>query len=131
MLSRVDTRREEAQASDTGKGYISCCRDEQRTMGRGRRYRCAGQPAPLRILSVVDVFTRECLALETDTSLGSVRVIRVLDQIITNAERRNVFVPTTGRSLPAAASSLGAWTVGSNWSTSGQANRWRTRTWKV
>ena len=37
----------------------------------------------LRILSVVDVFTRECLALETDTSLGSVRVIRVLEQIIT------------------------------------------------
>ena len=26
---------------------------------------------------------RECLALETDTSLGSVRVIRVLEQIIT------------------------------------------------
>ncbi len=39
----------------------------------------------LRILSVVDVFTRECLALEPDTSLGSVRVIRVLEQII--AER--------------------------------------------
>jgi putative transposase len=38
----------------------------------------------LRILSVVDVFTRECLALETDTSLGSVRVIRVLEQIITD-----------------------------------------------
>jgi len=37
----------------------------------------------LRILSIVDVFTRECLALETDTSLGSVRVIRVLEQIIT------------------------------------------------
>jgi putative transposase len=37
----------------------------------------------LRILSVVDVFTRECLALETDTSLGSVRVIRVLEQILT------------------------------------------------
>jgi putative transposase len=36
----------------------------------------------LRILSVVDVFTRECLALEPDTSLGSVRVIRVLEQII-------------------------------------------------
>ena len=36
--------------------------------------------APL--LTVVDVFTRECLALETDTSLGSLRVIRVLEQII-------------------------------------------------
>lgn len=39
----------------------------------------------LRILTVVDVFTRECLALETDTSLGSMRVIRVLERIL--AER--------------------------------------------
>jgi putative transposase len=36
----------------------------------------------LRILSVVDVFIRECLALEPDISLGSVGVIRVLEQII-------------------------------------------------
>jgi putative transposase len=39
----------------------------------------------VRVLTVVDVFTRECLALEADTSLGSLRVIRVLEQII--AER--------------------------------------------
>lgn len=32
----------------------------------------------LRIFSVVDAFTRECLALETDTSLPSRRVTRVL-----------------------------------------------------
>ncbi len=36
----------------------------------------------VRILTVVDVFTRECLALETDTSIGSLRVTRVLDRII-------------------------------------------------
>jgi len=36
----------------------------------------------VRILTVVDVFTRECLALETDTSMGSLRVLRVLDRII-------------------------------------------------
>ncbi len=36
----------------------------------------------MRILTVVDVFTRECLTLETDTSMGSMRVQRVLDQII-------------------------------------------------
>jgi putative transposase len=40
---------------------------------------------PVRILTVVDVFTRECLALEADTSLGSLRVMRVLERII--AER--------------------------------------------
>jgi putative transposase len=35
----------------------------------------------VRILSVVDVYTRECLALEADTSLGSGRVIRVLERL--------------------------------------------------
>jgi putative transposase len=39
----------------------------------------------VRILSVVDAYTRECFALEADTSLGSGRVTRVLDQLI--AER--------------------------------------------
>lgn len=36
----------------------------------------------LRVLSVVDAFTRECLALETDTSLPSRRVTRVLQAIV-------------------------------------------------
>jgi putative transposase len=39
----------------------------------------------IRVLTVVDAFTRECLALETDTSLSSQRVTRALEQII---ERR-------------------------------------------
>jgi putative transposase len=39
----------------------------------------------IRILSVVDAFTRECLVLEADTSLGSGRVTRELDRLI---ERR-------------------------------------------
>ena len=39
----------------------------------------------LRILTVVDAFTRECLALEADTSMGSLRVVRVLERLI--AER--------------------------------------------
>jgi hypothetical protein len=38
--------------------------------------------ASTRILSVVDAFTRECLALEADTSLGSGRVTRALDRLI-------------------------------------------------
>lgn len=36
----------------------------------------------VRILSVVDAFTRECLALEADTGLGSGRVTRTLDRLI-------------------------------------------------
>jgi putative transposase len=34
------------------------------------------------VLSVVDAFTRECLALETDTSMPSRRVTRVLQRIV-------------------------------------------------
>lgn len=36
----------------------------------------------LRTLNVVDAFTRECLAIEVDTSLPSLRVVRVLDQLV-------------------------------------------------
>jgi putative transposase len=39
----------------------------------------------LRMLTVVDLYTREALAIEVDTSLGGVRVARVLERII--AER--------------------------------------------
>ncbi len=41
----------------------------------------------IRLLSVVDPFTRECLALEVDTSFASRRVTRVLEEII---ERRGL-----------------------------------------
>jgi putative transposase len=85
----------------------------------------------LRILSVVDVFTRQCLALETDTSLGSARVIRVLEQIITERGAPQRIARIMARSSPAVASSHGAWTGTSNWSTSDPASRWGTRTWKV
>ncbi len=39
----------------------------------------------IRVLSVVDAYTQECLALEVDTSFASRRVTRVLDAIV--AER--------------------------------------------
>jgi putative transposase len=39
----------------------------------------------IRVLSVVDAYTRECLALEVDTSFASRRVTRVLESIV--AER--------------------------------------------
>ena len=41
----------------------------------------------LRVFSVVDAFTRECLALETDTSMPSRRVTRVLQNIINHRGR--------------------------------------------
>ncbi len=36
----------------------------------------------IRLLTVVDAHTRECLALEVDTSFASQRVTRVLDRIV-------------------------------------------------
>jgi len=36
----------------------------------------------IRVLSVVDAYTRECLSLEVDTSFASRRVTRVLEQIL-------------------------------------------------
>jgi len=36
----------------------------------------------IRVLTVVDTFTRECLGLEADSCLPSPRVTRALDQII-------------------------------------------------
>lgn len=36
----------------------------------------------VRVLSIVDNFTRECLALEVDTSFASQRVTRILDGVI-------------------------------------------------
>lgn len=44
----------------------------------------------VRILSVVDAYTRECLALEADTSLGSGRVTRVLERLIEERGRPEI-----------------------------------------
>ena len=47
---------------------------------------------------LVDVYTRECLALEVDTSFASRRVTRVLEAIIAErGARRRRFAATTGR----------------------------------
>jgi putative transposase len=35
----------------------------------------------IRVLAIVDDYTRECLAVETDTSLGGARVVRVLERL--------------------------------------------------
>ena len=32
-------------------------------------------------MNIVDDYTRECLAIEVDTSLGGVRVVRVLEEL--------------------------------------------------
>ena len=41
-----------------------------------------GTGRAVRVLSIVDNFTRQCLALETDTSFASLRVTLILDDVI-------------------------------------------------
>ena len=48
----------------------------------------------IRGLRVVDAFTRECLALEVDTSFASRRVIRVLMKSSNTVEDRGRFAAT-------------------------------------
>lgn len=52
-----------------------------------------------RILAVVDDFTRECLALVADTSLGGLRVTRELDGIIARRGRPVMCVSDNGTEL--------------------------------
>jgi putative transposase len=53
----------------------------------------------IRVLGVVDTFTRECLALEVDTSFASRRVTRVLDEIIAERGRPARLVMDNGSEL--------------------------------
>jgi putative transposase len=50
----------------------------------------------IRTLNVVDVFTRECLAIEVDTSLPSLRVARVLDRLIHERGRPDLLISDNG-----------------------------------
>jgi putative transposase len=44
----------------------------------------------IRVLNVVDAYTRECLALEVDTSFASRRVTRVLDEIAQGGQPQSI-----------------------------------------
>ena len=83
----------------------------------------------LRIFTVVDSYTRECLALEVDTSLPSRRVTRALAEI--GVERRWRFEATMGRRSVRDTSWPGASRSASMRCTFSRANRRRTRTSKV
>lgn len=50
----------------------------------------------IRLLTVVDMFTRECLELEVDTSISGYRVARVLDRIVDQRERPERLVSDNG-----------------------------------
>jgi len=62
-----------------GPNQLWCLDFVQDTLWWGRK---------IRLLTVEDVFTREALAIEVDTSLSGVRVARVLDRVIGEHGRR-------------------------------------------
>ena len=53
----------------------------------------------LRVLSIIDVFSREALALEVDTSLPGRRVVRALDRLLDERERPVQLVLDNGPEL--------------------------------
>jgi len=85
----------------------------------------------VRILSVVDAFTRECLALEPDVSLGSGRVTRCSMKSSPSMAAPRVFAQTTGRSSARGGCWAGPRNGRSRWCTSSRGGRCRMGTWRV
>ena len=68
---------------------------------------CIAEGRPIRILTLVDDYTRECLAMEVDTSLGGMRVRRILEQVIGERSRPEAIVVDNGPEFRGRA--LAAW----------------------
>lgn len=79
--------------------------------------RLAGQPARnVRLLTVVDEFTRESLALEVGRGLRAYDVIEVLRRWSWIAVHRRLFAATTVQNLPPSRSINGRIAIRSRWS---------------
>ena len=70
---RVSRRERQPLQAPTGPDQLWCLDFVQDALSWGRKF---------RLLTVEDVFTREALAIEVDTSLSGVRVARVLERVI-------------------------------------------------
>ena len=68
------------------------------TLASGRRF---------RTFNIVDDFTRECVAIEVDTSIGGARVVRVLERLLATRGRPAVIVCDNGPEF--AGKTLDAW----------------------
>ena len=61
----------------------------------------------IRALTIVDAFTKECPAIEVDTSLTGVRIVRVLERLAATGRKPQVIVADNGPELISQA--LDAW----------------------
>ena len=84
----------------------------------------------IRVLSVVDAYTRECLALEVDTSFASRSVTRVLEGVVAERGQPKAIRCDNGPELTSR-HFLGAWNERSSWCTFSRESRRRTRTSRV
>ena len=85
----------------------------------------------IRVLSVVDAFTRECLALEVDTGFASRRVTRVLEEIIAIRGRPLAIRCDNGPELTSRHFLAWALEWKIEFATSSRASQRRTRTWRA
>jgi putative transposase len=77
---RVRRRSRKRLKSDTVGMPILTGPNEEWSMDFVHDHVATGQR--IRILTLIDSFTRECLALEVDTSIRSARVVRVLEDVV-------------------------------------------------
>ena len=92
---------------------------------------CVGGGKVIRMLTIVDDCTRECPVIEVDTSLGGLRVRRVLDRMAIERGLPEAIVVDNGPEFRGRA--LAAWSEerGVGWSSYSRASRYRMPTSKA
>jgi putative transposase len=76
----------------------------------------------IRILTVENVFTLECLAVEVDTSLVSARVVAVLTRLLQSGGRPPSSLSTTGRNSTRGRQTVGRTRPARRWTLAGPAS---------
>lgn len=85
----------------------------------------------IRVLSIVDAFTRGCLALQVDADFASRRVTRVLDEIFVVRGRPMAIPCDNGPALTSRHFRHGPWSGRLKCDTFSRASRRRTRMWRA
>jgi len=83
------------------------------------------------MLTVVDAYTRECLALEVDTSFASRRVMGVLDRIVAGRGKPERIRSDNGPEMTSRHYLAWGVRIGLNWCIFNPANRCRTDIWRA
>jgi len=91
----VRRRRRKRLARGTGMAAVLPQRSNQR-WSMDFVSDCTAEGRAIRALTLVDDYTRECLAIEVDTSLGGVRVRRVLEAVLEKRGKPEAIVVDNG-----------------------------------